>query len=74
MKREIPKREIPRVHIVARRNRWATKWESKSRASKLFDTKAQAIQAAYASTHKRYDIVIHKKDGSVERWEEREQP
>lgn len=56
-----------KVHIISKKGRWAIKSEGTSRAYRIFDKKSDAINRAQEIINKRpqWDLVIHKKDGSV---------
>ena len=55
------------VHIISSDNRWAIKREGTKKASLVVDTKADALRNGRVLKHVR-NIVVHKKDGTVERW------
>lgn len=57
-----------RTHILKRHAGWAVKKEGAQKAVKVFSTKEEAIEAAEKFRKSGSDIVIHKKDGSIERW------
>lgn len=59
----------PRVHIISREQGWAIKKEGLSRATSLYKKKDRAIIGAKKFRRQGLDIVIHKRDGSIERWE-----
>lgn len=63
------KEPAKRVHVISRKDGWAVKRESASRASKVYRTKESAKEGARKISPKGYDIVIHKKDGTIEKWE-----
>jgi hypothetical protein len=56
-----------RVHVIARDNGWAVKREGASRAARIHGKKSDAIE--HARSIPRRDVIIHKKDGSIQRWE-----
>ena len=56
-----------RVHVVSRKDGWAVKKEGNSKASKIYDTKSAAEKSA-SRISKGRDIVIHKRDGSIQKW------
>ena len=58
-----------RVHVVKRDSGWAVKKEGSKKASKIHDTKEEAIKDARKSKKSGSDVVIHKKDGSIQKWE-----
>ena len=57
-----------RTHIVKRDSGWAVKKEGAQRATKVYPTKEQAIKGAEKSRKLGNDVVIHKKDGSIQKW------
>lgn len=56
-----------KVHVISRNGGWAVKREGATRASKIYGTKDAAVSGATKSSKGR-DIVIHKRDGSIDRW------
>jgi hypothetical protein len=56
-----------RVHVISRKDRWAVKKEGNSRASKIYGTKSAAEKGA-SEISKGSDVVIHRRDGSVQKW------
>jgi hypothetical protein len=61
-----------RVHIISRSGHWAVKKEGASRAVKVYQTKEDAILGSYPYLQMGYDLVIHRKDGSVEQFKRAE--
>jgi hypothetical protein len=59
-----------RVHVIKRESEWAVKKEGAQKASKIYATKAEAVKNAQKLKRKGHDIVIHRPDGSIERWQE----
>jgi hypothetical protein len=57
-----------RVHVVSRKDGWAVKTEGNAKASRLFERKEAAVEGA-RKLSKGNDVIIHKKDGSIQRWE-----
>jgi hypothetical protein len=57
-----------RVHVISRKTGWAVKKEGNAKASKLFDKKEAAVEGA-RKLSKGHDIIVHKKDGSIQSWE-----
>jgi uncharacterized protein YdaT len=57
-----------RTHIIKRGSGWAVKQEGKQRASRVYKTKEEAIKSAQEHRKHGSDIVVHRKDGSVEKW------
>ena len=60
---------VQRTHIVKRDNGWAVKKEGAQRATKIYDTKDKAITGAQKEKKAGSDLIIHKKDGSIEKWQ-----
>lgn len=58
-----------RVHIISRKDAWAIKKQGASRASKIYQRKETAIQEARKMCKEGYDVIVHKKDGSIQKWE-----
>jgi len=58
-----------RNHVVKRGSGWAVKKEGNKRATKVYTSKKEAIEGAKESKKQGYDLVIHKKDGSIQKWE-----
>lgn len=57
-----------RIHIIKRGKKWAVRFEFALRASKLFHDKNKAIEYAINHyKHRGWEIVIHKKDGTIEK-------
>ncbi len=58
-----------RVHIISRSSGWAVKKEGASRAGKVYGSKSAAVNGAKSATTKGHDIIVHKRDGSIQKWE-----
>jgi hypothetical protein len=58
-----------RIHVIKRNSRWAVKKQGNARASRVFDTKEEAVKSAKRYKAQGYDLIVHHKDGSVEQWE-----
>jgi len=58
-----------RVHVISRKDGWAIKKEDKTRASKIYNNKDSAISSARKLKEKGHDVIVHKKDGSIQNWE-----
>ena len=58
-----------RVHVISRDKGWALKKEGLSRATKIHQSKEAAVKSARKLVRRGHDVIIHKKDGSIERWE-----
>jgi hypothetical protein len=58
-----------RIHIIKRDAGWAVKKEGGERASKIYDDKDSAKEAAKSYRDRGHDVVIHRKDGTIEGWQ-----
>jgi len=58
-----------RVHIISRKDGWAIKKQGASRASKIYQKKETAIKNAQKLRKSGHDVILHKKDGSIQKWE-----
>lgn len=64
---------IKRVHIISRHNEgWALLKQGATRALKVYPTKEDAVIGSYQFLQLGYDLVIHRKDGSVEQYKKAE--
>jgi uncharacterized protein YdaT len=61
-----------RVHVISRKDGWAVKKEGNTKASKVFDRKEAAVEGAKKLSKGHSDVIVHKKDGSIQRWERAE--
>jgi hypothetical protein len=57
-----------RTHVVKRDSGWAVRKEGAKRATRVYKTKEQAIKGAEKSCDSGSDLVIHKKDGSIQKY------
>lgn len=57
-----------RVHVISRRSGWAVKKEGTFRATKVYLRKDSAVKGAKRAALKGSDIVVHKRDGSIQKW------
>lgn len=57
-----------RIHIVKRDEGWAVKKQGTQRASKIYKTKEDAKTGTKVLREKGHDVIIHKRDGSIEEW------
>ncbi len=62
-----------RIHIIKRLGGWVVKKEGAERATRRFSTKEEAISSAIEYRSKGHDLVIHRRDGTVEKWLKRHQ-
>ena len=70
----MPKKNIKnipnkRIHVTSRNKGWAVKKEGLSKASKIYSTKASAVSGARKLRSKGLDVVVHKRDGTIQKWE-----
>lgn len=57
-----------RAHIISRDNGWAIKKEGASKASKIYGDKNSAVKDSEKLRNKGHDVIIHKKDGTIQDW------
>mgnify|MGYP005844457793 CR=1 FL=1 len=57
-----------RTHVLKRESGWAVKKEGAQRATKVYSTKEEAVKSAEKSRKSGSDVVVHKKDGSIQQW------
>jgi hypothetical protein len=60
--------EKSRTHVVKRESGWAIKKEGMKRALKTYKTKEEAIKDAKKTKNDESVLIIHKKDGSIQKW------
>lgn len=60
---------LNRTHVVKRESGWAVKKEGAHKASKVYTTQKEAVQGAQKFKSSGSDVIIHKSDGSILRWE-----
>jgi hypothetical protein len=58
-----------RAHIISRDDGWAIKLEGNLKATKIYQNKDSAIKGAKKLVEKGHDVIVHKKDGSIQNWE-----
>ena len=56
-----------RVHVISKKDGWVVKKEGNSKASKIYGTKSAAEKSAIEIS-KGGDVVVHRRDGSVQKW------
>lgn len=59
---------LNRAHVIKRGLGWAVKKEGAKRATKVYTTKEKAVREAEKNRKSGSDVVIHKKDGSIQEW------
>ncbi|MAF76047.1 MAG: hypothetical protein CMF17_09380 [Idiomarinaceae bacterium] len=57
-----------RVHVISHDRGWAVLREGAKRADRIFAKKTDAITRA-KSSRTATEVVIHKADGTIDRWE-----
>jgi hypothetical protein len=62
------KTKASKTHIIKRESGWAVKKEGSDRASKIYITKEEAIKHASKEAKSGDELIIHKKDGSIQDW------
>lgn len=68
MTKKVSTSNSKRVHIISRKQYWAVKKECASRASKIYSDKDTAIKGAEKLRSAGHDVVVHKKDGTIQEW------
>ena len=62
------KTNIHRTHVIKRQNGWVVLKEGASRASRVFDSREEAIKQAEKIARAGGDLIIHTQSGMVEEW------
>jgi uncharacterized protein YdaT len=58
-----------RIHVIPQNDKWAVKSEGSSKAARVLPRKDAAIsQAKQIAKRSSKDVVVHRKDGTIERW------
>lgn len=57
---------MKKIHVIKRGNRWAVRREKGKRASKVFDTKGEAVVFAQNMEANRFHVIVHDERGRVE--------
>ena len=58
-----------RVHVIKRGEGWSILKEGASRATRIYKTKREAVEGARIFKKRGYDLIIHKEDGLIQKWE-----
>ena len=60
-----------RIHVISHKDGWAVKREGSAKASGVYDGKDVAINKARSLARRgaAIDVVIHKKDGTIQKWD-----
>jgi hypothetical protein len=61
-----------RIHIISRKNGWVIKKQGASRATRIYQNKKNAINNARKYLREGHEVIIHNKDGSIQKWEKAE--
>ncbi len=69
MSKKSEKSTSKRVHVISRKDAWAIKKQGASRATKIYKKKDTALREARKMCKIGYDVIVHKKDGSIQKWE-----
>lgn len=65
--RKAAKTSSNRLHVVPTNEGWSVKREGAIKSSGVFKTKKEALTGA-STLKQKSSIVIHRKDGSIEKW------
>ena len=58
-----------RIHVIPQDNKWAVKSEGSSKAARVLPKKDAAIsQAKRIAKRGSKEVVVHRKDGTIEHW------
>ena len=60
--------DIKRAHVIKRGSGWAVKKQGAERAIRIYTTKAEAVKGAEKLKSSGHDIIVHRQDGSIEKW------
>ncbi len=66
--RKSAKRNAKRVHVISRKDQWAVKKEGTTRASRIYANKQAAVKGAKKIASNDWDVIVHRKDGSIDKW------
>jgi len=69
MTKKVKRQSKKRIHIISRKDGWAIKRQGASKASKKYANKEVAVKSAQKYRKEGHDVIIHKKDGSIAKWE-----
>lgn len=58
-----------RVHVIKRGDGWAVKKQGAERATRVYGTKEEAVKGTEKYRSSGHDVIVHKRDGSIEEWE-----
>jgi hypothetical protein len=68
MSKKTGKSTPKRAHIISRKDGWAIKKEDASRASKIYKRKDTAVKDSEKLRKQGHDVIVHKKDGTIQDW------
>ena len=57
-----------RTHVISRNGSWAVKKEGATRATRVYAQKRSAVTSAVRIAQRGTEVVVHKRDGSVDKW------
>ncbi len=57
------------IHVILKKEGWALEKRGASRALRVYKNKDTALQAARIMRKRGYDVVVHERDGAVQKWE-----
>jgi uncharacterized protein YdaT len=57
-----------RIHVISRKDGWAIKKEGNPKASEIYSTKDAAVKDAKKFASKGHDVVVHRRDGTIQEW------
>ena len=64
-----PKSESPkRIHVIPRRKEWVVKKQGSEKALRVLPAKKEAITLSEKYRNEGFDVIIHKKNGTVKEW------
>lgn len=58
----------PQINIIKFRDGWAVLKRGNQRATRWFRDKQEAVTSALPMLEKGFHVIVHREDGSVERW------
>ena len=61
--------DISRIHIIKRGKGWAVFKEGGQKASRIYGSKEEAKEHTRLFRNRGYDVIVHRSDGSIEKWE-----
>ncbi len=68
MSKKNSKDSSKRAHVISRKDGWAVKKEGASRASKIYQNKDSAVKGSEKLRQQGHDVIVHRKDGTIQDW------